>query len=189
MSIGHIHGRVCRDHVSALIVCRASGACREKSDNMFGEIVVVNAFKKMSYIRILMVHSDKVFNNLTDALHFTQAFIQRRSRDFFFVTSKRIKRDQSGHHREGQPYKLQIANEGTVKHYFTAPEFFKAIATRKVQSNADGEIKAPYFLALEVFPGRSLDLYFIPARKGSYPLICTIEGHADHGMTGTIEIE
>ena len=91
--------------------------------------------------------------------------------------------------REGVPYKLRIANEGTAKHYFTAPEFFKAIATRKVQSNADGEIKAPYFLALEVFPRRSLDLYFVPVKKGKYPLLCTIKGHAEHGMTGSILVE
>lgn len=91
--------------------------------------------------------------------------------------------------RAGIPYKLQIVNNGTGKHYFTAAEFFKAIATRKVQSNADGEIKAPYLLALEVFPARSLDLYFIPVKKGRYPLLCTIEGHADHGMTGYIVVE
>ena len=91
--------------------------------------------------------------------------------------------------RAGVPYKLEIVNDGTSKHYFTAVEFFKAIATRKVQSNADGEIKAPYFLALEVFPGRSLDLYFIPVNSGRYPLLCTIEGHAERGMTGTIVIE
>ena len=91
--------------------------------------------------------------------------------------------------RAGVPYKLEIVNNGTSKHYFTAAAFFKAIATRKVQSNADGEIKAPYFLALEVFPGRSLDLYFIPVKRGCYPLLCTIEGHAEHGMTGSIVIE
>ena len=91
--------------------------------------------------------------------------------------------------KAGVPYKLQIKNEGTEKHYFTATEFFKAIATRKVQSNADGEIKAPYFSALEVFPGRSLDLYFVPVTKGSYPLHCTITGHEAKGMAGTIVIE
>lgn len=91
--------------------------------------------------------------------------------------------------KSGVPYKLQIKNQGTVKHYFTAVEFFKAIATRKVQSNADGEIKAPYFSALEVFPGRSLDLYFVPVTKGSYKLRCTIPGHEAEGMHGTIEIE
>ena len=87
------------------------------------------------------------------------------------------------------PHKLRIINKGTTKHYFTAEGFFRAIATRKLQSNADGEIKAPYFTAIEVFPGRSLDLYFIPVKKGRYDLLCTISGHADHGMTGTIAIE
>ncbi len=89
----------------------------------------------------------------------------------------------------GVPYKLRIENRGTVKHYFVSEAFFKAIATRKVQSNTDGEIKAPYFSALEVFPGRSLDLYFIPVRKGDYALRCTISGHAERGMVGQIAIE
>lgn len=87
------------------------------------------------------------------------------------------------------PYKLRIQNKGTVKHYFTAESFFKAIATRKVQSNTDGEIKAPYFSALEVFPGRSLDFYFVPVRKGTYKLQCTIAGHEAKGMHGTIVVE
>lgn len=91
--------------------------------------------------------------------------------------------------RIGRPYKLEIINKGTTKHYFTAEEFFKAIATRKVQSNTDGEIKAPYFTALEVFPGHSLDLYFIPVKNGSYDLKCTIEGHAQKGMVGRIIIK
>lgn len=87
------------------------------------------------------------------------------------------------------PYKLEIMNKGMLKHYFTALEFFKSIATRKVQSNTDGEIKAPYFTALEVFPGRSLDLYFIPVKKGRYELKCTIKGHAEKGMVGQIKVE
>ena len=90
--------------------------------------------------------------------------------------------------REGVPYKLVITNKGASKHYFTAENFFKAIATRKVQ-NTDGEIKAPYFKALEVFPGRSMDLYFIPVKKGAYNFLCTIEGHAELGMKGHIRIE
>lgn len=87
------------------------------------------------------------------------------------------------------PYKLEIINKGTTKHYFTAQNFFTAIATRKVQSNTDGEIKAPYFLALEVYPGRQLDLYFIPVKTGTYDLLCTIEGHSEKGMVGKIEIK
>lgn len=91
--------------------------------------------------------------------------------------------------RRNIPYKLIIENRGAQKHYFTADGFFRAIATRKLQSNSDGEVKAPYFSAIEVYPGRSLDLYFIPVRSGTYDLICTIEGHAGLGMKGTIRIE
>ena len=91
--------------------------------------------------------------------------------------------------KAGVPYKLEIQNKGTVKHYFTAQDFFKSIATKKVQSKADGEIKAPYFSALEVFPGRSLDIYFVPVKKGTYKFHCTIEGHEAQGMHGTIVIE
>ena len=86
------------------------------------------------------------------------------------------------------PYKLQIKNEGKQKHYFVSEGFFRAIATRKIQST-DGEIKAPYFNAIEVFPGHSLDLYFIPVKRGNYKLICTIKGHSEKGMTGKIQIE
>ena len=93
------------------------------------------------------------------------------------------------HFKAGVPYKLQIQNNGTIKHYFTSVDFFKAIATRKVQSNADGEIKAPYFSALEVFPSRALDLYFVPVKKGTYKLHCTIKGHESKGMCGSIVID
>lgn len=91
--------------------------------------------------------------------------------------------------RKDVPYKLIIENTGSEKHYFTAEGFFRAIATRKLQSNTDGEVKAPYFTAIEVYPGRSLDLYFIPVTAGSYELVCTIEGHAGMGMIGQIRIE
>ena len=91
--------------------------------------------------------------------------------------------------RQGVPYKLVIENRGSEKHYFTAEHFFRAIATRKLQSNTDGEVKAPYFSAIEVYPGRSLDLYFIAVKAGRYPFVCTVEGHEVMGMKGEIRIE
>lgn len=90
----------------------------------------------------------------------------------------------------GQPYKLVMKNIGEKKHYFTAPEFYKAIATRKVQSDKDGEIKAPYFTAIELMVGGQLDLYFVPVTKGEYPLYCTIDNHRDEeGMEGVLVIK
>lgn len=92
--------------------------------------------------------------------------------------------------KAGQAYKLELKNIGEKKHYFTAPEFYKAIATRKVQSNQDGEIKAPYFTAIELMVGGQLDIYFVPVTKGSYPVYCTVKDHRDvEGMEGSLIIE
>lgn len=92
--------------------------------------------------------------------------------------------------KAGQPYKLAMKDVGEKKHYYTAPEFFKAIATRKAESAKDGEIKAPYFMAFEMMPnGGELALYFVPVVKGTYPVYCTVEDHRQQGMEGTITIE
>lgn len=88
----------------------------------------------------------------------------------------------------GQPYKLVLKNHGEKKHYFTAEDFYKAIATRKVQSNQDGEIKAPYFTAIELMVGGQLDLYFVPVKRGEYPVFCTIKDHREEGMEGKLVI-
>ncbi|MEE8432086.1 MAG: cupredoxin domain-containing protein [Candidatus Desulfatibia sp.] len=91
--------------------------------------------------------------------------------------------------KTGQTYKLEIINIGKEKHYFTAPEFFRAIATRKAQ-NKLAEIKAPFFLALEIMPkGGQLDLYFVPLKKGTYPVYCTRPDHRKKGGEGKIIIE
>ncbi|MDX1593059.1 MAG: cupredoxin domain-containing protein [Gammaproteobacteria bacterium] len=87
----------------------------------------------------------------------------------------------------GQPYKLELKNIGEEKHYFTAPAFYKSIATRKVQSR-DGEVKAPYFKALEVLVGGQLDLYFVPVLTGEFPVYCTIDDHREKGMEGTLVV-
>lgn len=89
---------------------------------------------------------------------------------------------------EGQPYVLEIKNTGREKHYFTAEEFFRAIATRKAQIPAVVEVKAPYFTALELYPGQTLELFFVAVRPGTYNLLCTIPGHSQKGMTGAIKI-
>lgn len=91
--------------------------------------------------------------------------------------------------RVGVPYKLEIINDGSVQHYFSARMFFRSIAARKIESRTDGEVKAPYFYEAEINPGRSLDLYFIPVRRGQYQVRCIKEGHEQLGMRGQIIIE
>jgi len=87
----------------------------------------------------------------------------------------------------GTPYVLTLRNVGQEKHYFTAHEFYRAIATRKVET-AQSEVKVPYFTAIEVYPGQEVELYFIPVLPGTFELFCEIEGHADAGMRGTITV-
>ena len=92
---------------------------------------------------------------------------------------------------QGQPYKLEIKNTSTddKKHYFTAPEFFKNIATRKAQVNGQAEIKTHYFTAIEVLPKGQLDLYFVAQNKGEYPVYCTVKDHREEGMEDMIIIK
>ena len=89
--------------------------------------------------------------------------------------------------KEGVPTRLALKNDGKEAHYFVSEQFFKVIATRKIQGS-DGEIKAPYFTAVEVYPGKMLEWFLVPAQKGVYDLRCTAKGHADHGMHGKIEV-
>jgi len=89
--------------------------------------------------------------------------------------------------KEGVPTRLVLKNAGKEAHYFVAEQFFKGIATRKVQ-DSDGEVKAPYFSAVEVYPGKMIEWFLVPVQKGVYDLLCTVKGHAGHGMTGKIEV-
>ena len=91
----------------------------------------------------------------------------------------------------GQPYVLRINNPAANagKHYFS-PEgtsFFQAIATRKIQT-AEAEYKAPYFDAVELKIGGSLEVFFVPVLGGTYDIICTIAGHKEAGMTATATV-
>lgn len=92
--------------------------------------------------------------------------------------------------KAGQAYKLELKNVGEKDHYFTAPEFNKAVAWRKIMVNGQMEAKAPYFTAFEVLKGGGqLDLYFVPVKAGSYEVYCTIDDHREKGMEGKLTIE
>lgn len=87
----------------------------------------------------------------------------------------------------GQPYILELVNVGDVKHEFTAEDFFRTVATRKAET-AESEVKVPFFTEIEVFAGRSAELFLIPLIPGTYDLVCEIEGHFEAGMFGTITV-
>lgn len=87
----------------------------------------------------------------------------------------------------GKLYKLVIENPSPTKHYFSALRFASAVWTRKVE--ADGiEVKGSV-REIEVKPGGEAEWFFVPVKTGTFHLECTIPGHAEAGMVGTIRIE
>lgn len=94
--------------------------------------------------------------------------------------------------KANKPYRMIIKNTGESDHYYTAAEFFKSVAWRKIQTPRPhgGEFKAPYFTAVEVYKkGGTAELFFIPVKTGKYEVICTIDDHKEKGMTGSITVE
>ncbi len=90
--------------------------------------------------------------------------------------------------QEGIAYRLVLRNTGDRTHTFVSENFFKAIATEKLVT-ADGMIATPYLRAIAVRSGEEKELRFVPVRKGTYGLECTILLHSTFGMEGRITIQ
>lgn len=86
----------------------------------------------------------------------------------------------------GKRYQLVLTNPSPQKHYFTAKDFADAIWSQKVEAGKV-EIKGAIH-DLELKPGATADWVFIPQKPGRYTLRCTIPGHTEAGMTGTITV-
>jgi uncharacterized cupredoxin-like copper-binding protein len=93
----------------------------------------------------------------------------------------------------GKLYKLVLQNPSPQKHYFSSDGFSGAVYTRKVQvldqaGATLAEIKGA-IREIEVYPGQQTEWWLVPVKTGTFnDLKCTIPGHADHGMTGTIVV-
>lgn len=87
----------------------------------------------------------------------------------------------------GKRYKLVLTNPSATKHYFTDKDFADAIWTQKVDAG-NVEIKGAVN-DLELRPGAKAEWVFVAIKPGSYPLRCTVPGHAEAGMRGIVAIE
>lgn len=94
----------------------------------------------------------------------------------------------------GKLYKLVLRNPGTLKHYFSSEGLAGAVFTRKVQvMGTNGSVLAEIkgtIREIEVYPGQTAEWWFVPVKTGILKdLRCTIPGHTEGGMTGTITIK
>jgi uncharacterized cupredoxin-like copper-binding protein len=87
----------------------------------------------------------------------------------------------------GQKYKLILSNPSAQKHYFTAKDFSGSSWTQKVDAG-NVEIKGA-IQELELRPGSAAEWVLVPMKPGNYTLRCTIPGHTEAGMTGTIAVD
>jgi uncharacterized cupredoxin-like copper-binding protein len=93
----------------------------------------------------------------------------------------------------GKLYKLVLHNESPQKHYFSSDSFSRAVFTRKVQvrdkeGTSIAEVKGT-IREIEVYPGQKAEWWLVPVKSGIFDdLKCTIKGHAEHGMVGSIVV-
>lgn len=94
----------------------------------------------------------------------------------------------------GKLYKLVLQNTSSTPHYFSSDGLSRAVFTRKAQVlGADGkpvaEIKG-HVREIEVYPGATAEWWFVPVKVGTVgDLRCTVKGHTEGGMVGTINIK
>jgi len=86
----------------------------------------------------------------------------------------------------GKRYRLMLKNPSPQKHYFTAKDFADAIWSQKVEAG-NVEIKGAIH-ELELRSGTEAEWVFVALKPGTYGLRCTVAGHAEAGMVGTIKI-
>lgn len=86
----------------------------------------------------------------------------------------------------GKRYKFVLDNPSPQKHYFTAKDFADAIWTQKVEAG-NVEVKGAIH-ELELKPGAIAEWVLIPLKPGQYELHCSIAGHAEAGMVGSISV-
>lgn len=86
----------------------------------------------------------------------------------------------------GKRYKLVLGNPSNQKHYFTAKDFADVIWSQKVDAG-NVEVKGAIH-ELELRPGAEAEWVFVPQKSGTYELHCSIPGHSEAGMVGTITI-
>lgn len=86
----------------------------------------------------------------------------------------------------GKRYKLVLDNPSSLKHYFTAKDFADSIWTQKVEAGSV-EVKGAID-ELELKAGAEAEWFFVAMKPGDYELHCSVPGHAEAGMTGSLTI-
>jgi len=83
--------------------------------------------------------------------------------------------------KRGVAYRLHMVNTGKELHELDGPQFFAAISV------GNPEVLVNSGLEVDVQPGQSQDLLFVPLQAGKYPVDC--DDHEEFGMKGVFTVE
>ena len=95
--------------------------------------------------------------------------------------------------KAGQPVTLIIKNKGTMEHDFV----IEKIGVKDVATPADGGMNMDmghdmtgmnYDLHVATMSGKTSTVTFTPLNAGTYEFFCTVKGHKEAGMTGTLVV-
>ncbi|MDX1669536.1 MAG: hypothetical protein R3194_08975 [Limnobacter sp.] len=94
----------------------------------------------------------------------------------------------------GKTYRLVLLNEGPSPHHFVSPGFAKAINTLQVDTfDREGKLAATVYGgtdSIKLHGKTKAHWTFTPHTKSELTdWVCSVAGHAEHGMKGTIRIE
>jgi uncharacterized cupredoxin-like copper-binding protein len=90
----------------------------------------------------------------------------------------------------GQPVRLTIVNKGVLEHDFTIVEIPLADAAQSSGGDQDlGPLTEKPDLHLSVNPGETGVLEFTPSTPGRYDFHCSVVGHLELGMEGTLIVK
>ncbi|MBI5031954.1 MAG: cupredoxin domain-containing protein [Chloroflexi bacterium] len=90
----------------------------------------------------------------------------------------------------GQPVKLTLQNKGSVEHDWSIQKI-PVIDVKEIgqsEHNMGGSSTKPD-LHMSAKNGKSAELEFMPTRAGTYQILCTVAGHKEAGMVGTLIVK
>lgn len=83
--------------------------------------------------------------------------------------------------KKGVAYRLHLVNQGKKLHELDGPQFYAAISVGNPEILVNGGLE------VDVQPGQSQDLLFVPLQAGKFPVDC--DDHVEFGMKGVFTVE
>ena len=89
--------------------------------------------------------------------------------------------------RAGQPVRMTLVNGGTLEHDFSIMEFPMEMTSNEPAGHEMGSGMEPA-LHMSAMAGESGMTEFTPTAPGGYEFFCSVEGHKEAGMVGTMTV-